>query len=107
MTQGITESAVDDAALGWLEASSYAVPQNPDIAGGEENGHAHVFVTAAHMRCVSPHLDIGRLCVSNCRPQSDRSRQPKVYESRRAFVAHRSCSGSSEGSRGSYSPPPL
>lgn len=32
MSQGFTESVVEDAALAWLEALGYVVLQGPDIA---------------------------------------------------------------------------
>ncbi|OLB14687.1 MAG: DEAD/DEAH box helicase [Gammaproteobacteria bacterium 13_2_20CM_66_19] len=35
MSAGFTESVVEDAALGWLEALGYAVLHGPDIAAGE------------------------------------------------------------------------
>src|SRR5438034_11583096 len=35
MTAGFTESVVEDAALGWLEALGYSVLHGPDIAAGE------------------------------------------------------------------------
>src|SRR5437879_6678435 len=35
MSQGFTESVVEDAALAWLESLGYAVLHGPDIAAGE------------------------------------------------------------------------
>jgi type I restriction enzyme R subunit len=38
---GFTESVVEDAALGWLEAMGYAVVHGPDIAVGEPASERH------------------------------------------------------------------
>lgn len=35
ISQGFTESVVEDAALGWLESLGYSVLHGPDIAAGE------------------------------------------------------------------------
>jgi len=35
ISQGFTESVVEDAALGWLESLGYLVLHGPDIAAGE------------------------------------------------------------------------
>ena len=49
MTERITESVVEDAALVWLEASSYAVLQSPDIAGFL--GQANLITSSATVTC--------------------------------------------------------
>ena len=62
MTKTFTESVVEDAALGWLDALGYAVLHGPDIAAGEPTAERS---DPNYRDVLLPHLISGELRVSD------------------------------------------